>query len=134
VDNAAVWQRAIIPVTIVGQPAYTLGAEDWVLHQAAHAFYKHRRIDLLTLVDLDRMIRYLGCRFDWDMLMRIAEDNYWRLALEATLLPLVKTDCPVPQNVIQFCKDYHLPAFEIRLLRWWLKQGRPERYHIFPDW
>ena len=134
VDLSAVWERAV-PVSLVGQPAYTLSAADWVLHQAAHAFYKHRRIRLLDLFDLDRLIRYLGTRLDWEAVWKIGAEFYWLPALAAVLPDCVELlGTPIPPWIIQAAAAYRLPRFERWMLDWWLAPGRPDKHHVFPDW
>jgi hypothetical protein len=131
VDHEAIWERAT-KSTIEGQSAYILGAEDWVLHQAAYAFYMHRRINWLTLIDLDHLIRFLDGHLNWETLVKIGTDFHWLPALAAALPPLV-TFCnsPVPKWVIQTASAYQLSTMERRLLSRWLKPGRTKRHHGF---
>ena len=134
VDLTAVWERAI-PINLVGQPTYSLGPADWVLYQAAHAFYKHRHFRLLDLFDLDRLIRLLGSRLDWEAVGRIGADFHWLPALDAMLPKCVELlGTPIPPWIIQTVAAYRLPRFERWLLDWWLVPDRLEKHHIFPDW
>jgi Uncharacterised nucleotidyltransferase len=134
VDHTAIWQRAV-PVSIVGQPAYTLDPEDWVLHLTAHAFFTHRSIRLQNILDLDRLIRYLGSGLDWGKLIEIGRAFHWLPAVAALLPPCIELlDTPIPQEVIQEAKSYRISRMEHRLLAWWLTPGRPNRQHVFPDW
>jgi hypothetical protein len=134
VDLPAVWERAV-EVGLVGQKAYCLSPADWVLHQAAHAFYKHRRDRLLDLVDLDRLIRYLGPRLDWQAVIGIGEAFHWLPALAAVLPGCVEwLGTPIPAWALQAAADYRLPGIERRMLDWWLAPGRPNKHHVFPDW
>lgn len=129
-----VWERAI-PVQIVDQPAFTLGAEDWVLHLAAHAFYKHRKINLQVLYDVDRLIRHQEQNLDWDKLVNIGRRFHWLPAL-AAVLPLCADalETPIPVELIQSALEYRLPRSERWLLNWWMHPGRSDRSHIYPDW
>ncbi len=134
VDYTAVWERAA-PVTLAGQPAYALGAEDWVLHLAVHTFYSHRQIRLLNLVDLDRLVRYFDERLDWDKMLEIGESFHWLPALAAVLpQALYLFGTPIPDDVIRTAEAYKLPEFDRRLFAWWLTPGRSDRQHVFPDW
>jgi len=134
VNHSDVWERAT-PVNLVEQPAYTLGPEDWVLHQAAHAFYKHRHIGLRNLFDLDRLVRYLDQRLNWDKLLEIGRAFHWLPALAAVLPQCMEFfGTPIPEQVVQAALAYRLPRSEARMLAWWLHPRRLERSHIFPDW
>lgn len=134
VDHSAIWRRAA-PVEIEGKPANVLGAEDWILHQAAHAVYKHRHISLLDLCDVDRLIRHFGSRIDWDMLLQIGEQFHWLPALTIVLERAVDLfGTPIPTNVIARARAFRLSGLDRYLMAWWLAPSRAERHHIVPDW
>lgn len=134
VDEAAVWRRAVA-AAIAGQPALVLGPEDWVLHQAAHAIYKHRRADLLDLCDMDRLIRYWGDRLSWERVLEIGRAFHWLPALANVLDAAARVlATPVPASVIEQARAFRLPWVEQLLMQWWLAPGRPEQQHVVPDW
>jgi len=134
VDYAAVWRQAV-STRIAGQPTRVLGAEDWVLHQAAHAVLKHRRVTLLDLVDIDRLVAHLGTVLDWERLFETARAYRWTPAIAEVLGEAARAlGTPVPTSLLEKARENPLPLIERRLLAWWLDPGRPERHHIVPDW
>jgi hypothetical protein len=134
VDMQAVWERAEL-VKILGCDAYVLGPEDWILHQAAHAVYKHRRIKFLDLSDVARLLRHLNSRLNWERLLEIGTRNRWLPGLGAVLSGVeTYLQAPLPQNVLKSIEQVRLPSQERWLVGWWMKPGRPERAHVVPDW
>lgn len=134
VDEEALWRRAE-PAEFNGQPAFTLSPEDWLLHIAAHAGYKHRSYALRDIWDVDALLRQTGERLDWERLLQIGDGFHWLPALGETLRrAVVCCQSPVPDGVIARCQSAGLPRREEILLRWWLKPSTPERHHIFADW
>ncbi len=134
VDYTALWSRVVFG-PVASRTALVLGPEDWLLHLVAHACYKHRRLSLLDLCDLDRLVRFLGGRLDWDLLLALAKERRW--------LPTVATaidwacrlfGTPVPPFVVAQALACRQPVLERWLVGWWMKPGRPERAHVFPDW
>ncbi|MCI0478518.1 MAG: nucleotidyltransferase family protein [Anaerolineales bacterium] len=134
VDHSAIWRRAA-PVEIEGKPTNVLGAEDWILHQAAHAVYKHRHISLLDLCDVDRLIRHFGAHIDWETLLQVGEQFHWLPALAIVLERVADLfGTPIPASVIARAHAFRLTGLDRQLIDWWLTPGRAERHHIIPDW
>ena len=134
VDYAELWSR-VVPGHVASGSALVLGPEDWVLHLVAHAFYKHRRLSLLDLCDFDRLVRFLGEGLDWELLLALGEERRWLPALAtATEWARRLFETPVPESVVARSRSSRLPLPERWLVEWWMKPGRPERAHVFPDW
>jgi hypothetical protein len=77
---ADVWARAEA-VDVAGRPVLTPGAEDTLLHLAAHLALHHAFGGLLWYCDLALLLRRSGNGLDWDALLRTAE----RLRLRGVL-------------------------------------------------
>jgi hypothetical protein len=134
VDYHAVWRRAV-PECLVGHTVAVLGPEDWVLLQAAHAYYKHRHIRLCDLVDLDCLVRHLGDSLDWDRLLEIGAEFHWLPAVAAFLPACVELlETPVPERILRGAAANRLPLLERALLNWWLAPDRPERGYLLANW
>jgi len=69
-----------------------LGPEDWILHQAAHTVYKHRKVRLLDLADTDRLVRHFGQDLDWERLVEVGRVDSWLPAL-GTMLRVPRLTC-----------------------------------------
>ena len=134
VNYDQVWARAT-PVEIEQQPTFVLSAEDWLLHQAAHAIYKHRHIGVLDLLDAHQLVVHFGARLNWDAVLHIGAQFRWLPAL-AIVLERAATilGTPVPMRVIERARAFRLTGLDRKLMGWWLTPGRAERHHIFPDW
>lgn len=126
VDYRGVWQRAQ-PTMLAERPTHVLGPEDWVLHQAAHAVYAHRLVRLLDLCDMDRLVRYLGNRLDWEATLSIGAEYRWLPALATVLSQTVALfGTPVPGRVIERAAAALLPGLDRWQMRWWLAPGGSE--------
>lgn len=67
-DVAPLWQR-MVPISVNGQPALGLRAEDLLLHLSVHAAYNHRcLVPLRNVFDLARVLERQGAGLDWDRL------------------------------------------------------------------
>ena len=134
VDYEQLWQR-VTPVTIASSPVLVLGPEDWVLQQVAHACYKHRRVRLLDLWDLDHLVRFLGDRVDWDRLVELGGYRGWLTAVAAMAGPAVELlGTPIPETVLQRARTYRAPWPDRWYAEWWTRPGRAEELHVIPDW
>lgn len=134
VNYPGLWSR-VVPASVASRSTLVLGPEDWVLHLVAHACYKHRQLSLLDLCDLDRLIRFFGERLDWELLLALGEERRWLPAFAMAIewaCRLLET--PVPEFVVTRARSCRLPPLERWLIEWWMKPGRPERAHVFPDW
>lgn len=134
VNYDQVWARAT-PVEIEQQKTLVLSAEDWLLHQAAHAVYKHRHIGLLDLMDAHQLVLHFGARLNWDAVLQIGAQCRWLPALAVMLdRAAAILGTPVPMHALERARAFQLAGLDRRLMAWWLTPGRPERHHIIPDW
>jgi len=126
VDYCGVWGR-VEPTTLAQRPALVLGPEDWVLLQAAHPVYTHHLVRLLDLCDMDRLVRYLGDRLDWEAVLSIGAQYRWLPALATVLSQTVALfETPVPDGVIERAAAFRLPGLDRWQMRWWLAPGGSE--------
>jgi len=134
VDYESLWRRAR-PAAWRGVPAYRLGPEDWLLHQSAHAVYKHRRTDLLDLCDVDRLVRKSDPPPDWDRLLRIGQGCRWLAGLAQVLgQARAMLDTPIPPSFLSQATAYTPPQPERWLAKAWLSGGLPDSAFPFLDW
>lgn len=105
-----VWQRAV-SITLHGQPAYRLSADDMVIHLAVHATF-HVIMGasvFVQLYDIGRVIATWSAELDWSQLLTLTRQAgaqpfvyaalFWTKTLYQTLIPdefltLLKSECP----------------------------------------
>lgn len=91
VDMTGIWERAE-PVTLVGQSALQMAAEDALLHLCYHLAVHHRLADLRAYFDIDRAVQEVDGTLDWTVVASRAREwrlrpvVYWALAYAQELL------------------------------------------------
>jgi len=134
VDYAALWERAE-PASWSGEDAYRLGIEDWLLHQAAHAVYKHRKLTLLDLCDVDQLVRNAGSALDWERLSQIGRDTGWLSALTQVLVPAKSfLGTKVPPSFLRCTPSHSQPPSDRWLMQAWLSGRLPDIAYPLLDW
>ena len=96
------WERAE-EMTFAGEKAFSLSAEDLLLHLCAHTSYQHKfSFGLRPFLDLAEVMKQKNSQVEWDLFIKRADDFQWEKGVYLALVIARNfTGTTVPDNVLK---------------------------------